>query len=569
MSDDNIAIKKELMAAGLADPMLFFRTFLPHWFSKPIPWAHRGVVAILLRQTDFLLQFGEERWPDGTTYHWSREDLNKIIEYFVWREDPTKDDPTAEGYQPGIPLFSLHENEDGSLRLDLSVSQFTQVVWPRGFGKTTLINATNIIKIVYKLRKFIVYLSETGPHAKMQLSNIKRELESNQTLISVFGKQKPERSDEEHWREDFFETLGGVALTGRGRGGQVRGLLHGTERPDDITIDDVEDTESVETPLQRMKTLQWFKADVEPALNQIKGNGSITMIGTLLHREALIPKIMGDPDWISVVFGAIAPNSEPLWPEYMTLSQLEKKKQSFARVGMLEDFYREFLSRLFSSSTAKFKGPFIIQLMVRTQFVAVAEVIDPAISDDPLADFCAFAVTGMTERGMHHVLEVAGDKGMSPRDQIEKFFELHFKWDPTHHGVEAIAYQKALVHLLKEEQFRKAKVWGAKAYFHIEPITHGTKNKITRVEGVLAPRYSAGYISHQQHFPLLETQLLEWPSNKKDFPDAVAMATTLLDPFAALAFDPTEVGLDGEELPINDPLARDQYEPLDDREYAI
>lgn len=552
-----------IMRATFEDPILFFRTFLPHWFSLPISWAHRGMVAIVLRQTDFLLKFGKEQWPSGE-FEWTRAELDKIIKFFVWREDPTKDDPSKPDYQPGIPLFILHE-EEGGLRLELQVARFTQVVWPRGFGKTTTLNAATIYKVVFRLRRYIMYLSETATHANKQIDNIKRELSSNEALIEVFGVQKPERNDEEIWRQDFFETRTGIAVAARGRGGQVRGSLHRNARPDDIVVDDVEDLESVATEEQRKKTLTWFKADVEPALNQVTKEGTITMIGTLLHREALIPTIMGDPDWISIVFGALAPDGSALWENYMTVEELEKKKLSYVRAGMLVNFYMEYLSKLTSDATAKFKGPFRYQLMTRTEFVGVALVEDPAISDDKeKADFCAFAVTGITAKGQHHVLHCDGQKGMSPRDQIEEYFRLHYLWQPTHHGIEAVAFQKALVHIMREEMFRKAKTMGPSSYFEITPILHGKTGKILRVEGTLAPRYASGYITHQKPFPLLEQQLLDWPNDKKDLPDVVAMCVTLLDPFAALAFDPTILDANGVEMQIDDVLARDQYEALDD-----
>lgn len=548
------------MSATYADPPLFMRTFLPHWFKKKISWAHRGLLAILLRRTDFLLNFGVEHWPEGDA-EWTKRDLAKIIKHFVWRE---KDE------DEGVPLFELREKEDGSYVLDLYIPPNCQVVWPRGFGKTTIINAANIFKIVFKMRKFLVYLSETATHANKQLENIKHELTTNHALIAVFGVQKPQRADEEIWRQDFFETTGGVALTGRGRGGQVRGLLHHNERPDDITVDDVEDRDSVATQEQRDKTLSWFYADVIPALNQITKEGVINMVGTFLHREALIPKVMGDEDWVSVVFGAIDPDGEPLWPEYMTHADLEKKKRAYVRVGKLAEFEREFKSNLKVKEGAKFKGPFIITRMSRDDFIAVALAQDPAISEDLESDpdFCAFAVTGITARGHHHVLDVYGRQGMTPREQIDKFFELHRIWRPTHHGIEAIQYQRALIHLCKEEMFRMAaKGLGNSAYFEITPILHGKTGKIQRVEGILAPRYSAGYISHQAVFPELEVQLLEWPRNKKDFPDVVSMAVSLLDPYASTAYQPEDILENGATVP-SDPLAKDVYEPLDEEYFA-
>jgi hypothetical protein len=226
----------------------------------------------------------------------------------------------------------------------------------------------------------------------------------------------------------------------------------------------------------------------------------------------------------------------------------------------------EYLSKLVVTEDAKFKGPFHYVIMRREEFIARALVIDPAISKKENADFCALGVTGMTERGQHHVLDMYGKKGMTPREQIDKFFELKLLWDTTHQGVEAIAYQRALVHLIREEQFRKAKLFGQKAYFEVTPITHGQQGKIPRVEGILQPRYAAGYISHQRLFPELEAQLLEWPNDKKDFPDVVAMCISLLDPYAALAFQPGNTDIEGNEIVVN-PLAQDVYEELDDDEF--
>jgi hypothetical protein len=188
-------------------------------------------------------------------------------------------------------------------------------------------------------------------------------------------------------------------------------------------------------------------------------------------------------------------------------------------------------------------------------FPSRAIACDPAISDKKTSDYFALGVVGMTPNGIIHVLDVFMDRGLTPKQQVDKFFELHFLWDCTHHGVEAVAYQKALIHLLKEEMFRRARTRGSSAYFEITPIIHGNTGKIERVEGVLSPRYLAGYVTHQRRFPEYETQLLEWPNGKKDGPDVVAMAITLLDPFAAFANN-----MPGDE---EDRLSKDYFPPLD------
>jgi len=88
-----------------------------------------------------------------------------------------------------------------------------------------------------------------------------------------------------------------------------------------------------------------------------------------------------------------------------------------------------------------------------------------------------------------------------------------------------------------------------KYYFEPIPIYHSQK-KILRVEGILAPRYAAGYITHARHFPEYEAQLADWPNSKLDGPDVVTMAVSLLDPHAPEASGDKD-------------LAEDEYEPLE------
>jgi hypothetical protein len=517
------------------------------------------MLAILTKQVDWLLNFGEEIWPAGKGI-WTQDQLEQIIKYFIWQSDPT--DPSS----PMQPLFVADRTEDGTIQaLHLYFSNRMLFIMPRGISKTTLVNAHELREIVQHDTQFLVYLSETATHAELQLETVKRELETNSLLRTVYGNKKPERTDPERWSQKWIETIDGIAIAAKGRGGQVRGMNHRSNRPSEIIFDDVEDKESVKTEEQRDKSSIWLKADVEQALPQIEGktSGRLIGMGTVLHHDSLLLRLSRDPEYITVRFGAVlpdrdstAPSDEDMtWLGYMDAEKYRKKRQSFIRGGMAAEFAMEYLSSTkFAGEGAKFAGPFKYAEMNHLQFPARAIVIDPAISDKKDSDLCAFGVVGMTNQGLIHVLDVFMERGMTPREQIDKYFELKFKWDCTLHGVEAIAYQRALIHLLKEEMFRRGKIMGPKAYFEITPIMHGKTAKIPRVEGVLATRYAAGYVTHQRCFAELEEQFLDWPNGLKDGPDVVAMAVTLLDPLAAFAYDP--------ESADEDKLSRDTMEPL-------
>lgn len=509
------------------DPVDFCKTFLGHNFSKPMPWVHRGILAIITRKTDFLLKYGE---------------LDKIIAHFVWSEDPDDEDA------PTHAIFHARYADAGEIiAVDIDYTKYSMLMMPRGFSKTTLVGqAAMLYLILFLERKFIVYLSETSGHSEMQINNVKAELEANEIIRAVFGNLVPDRYDSRKWTATMFETTSDVVVMCRGRGGQVRGLNHKGNRPDTIMFDDVEDKESVRNAAQRAKTVDWFYSDVMPALPAMDETATIIGLGTLLHPEALLKVLERDPEWTSMVFAAIDNDGDPLWADNMTLEELERKKKSYALAGKLGSFYMEYMSMIRADEEQKFRKEFfIIDPFVREELISTALVIDPAISEEKdTADYCALAAVGMSEKGKIGVVDVFAKIGMSPREQVNKFFEMSKSNEATLHGVESIAYQKALVHLLREEMFRKHH------YFEIQCITHGRTAKDERILGVLQARYANNYIVHARRFPMLEAQLLDYPNGKKDLPDVVAMAITLLDPYAAAAADP--------DLDLGD----DEYEPL-------
>lgn len=544
---------REIYQRGLEDPVYFCRVILSSWFPKKMPWLHRGLLALMTRQTEFLLHFGNEQWRDEEAT-WTYRDLAKVFRHFVWSENP--DDPTA----PRHPVFKPVWNAAGTqiLEVEMQVSQIQQEIIPRGFSKTTLCNAVVLRNVCYALERFMVFIAETGPHAASQLGNVKEQLEINELLKQVYGVLAPSRNDSHVWRETEAHTLNDVWIVSRGRGGQVRGLNRGGRRPGLVIVDDVEDEESVLTDEQRKKTVKWFMRAVRPVLPRDNPNAFIQVLGTLLHSECMLATLSRDPTVITTTFGSIDPDGDMLWASHMSRRQYNALRESYKAVGELAGFIREFDSRISDEDSRIFDTSRILYVAkgIR-QFVSRAIALDPAISEELTADFSAYAVVGMEDSGLLHLLDFYLKKGMRPREQVDKFFEMAVFWECTAHGVEATSYQKALVHLIKEEMFRKSAVYGNAAYFEIKPIIYGhDRDKITRVQGVLSPRFTAGYITFQHRFPDLESQLEDWPAGKLDGPDVVAMAITLLDPVAGAALPGGLSGDAGGKVPGTDEWGR-------------
>lgn len=535
-------LKTQLLELYFKDRVAFCRDILPHWFPKPMPWFHRGILAILVKNADFLLHFGEETWEDGTC-RWTKKGLAKIVKHFQYPVDPTDEN------SPMAPIFKVRYAGDGRtpVAIDMVLGQYTNLIIPRGFSKTTLVNAAVLSQVLYEETKFTVYIGHAQHHADTQLQNVAGELEANEKVIALWGNLVPDRQSSTKWTQSEIETSTGVTVMSKGRGSQIRGLNKGGNRPDHEIEDDIEDEDSVLTETQRDKTLTWHKAGVEPSLKKIGTPGRMTSLGTILHPDCLVMKLAKDPRYTTVKFGATLQdadgNLEPLWSERMSLKDIEKERTSFARAGKLFQFGMEYESTIRLEDKVKFKAANVQQYKFLTpeefqsQFVARALCVDPAISEDSKADYCAFGVVGISpEKGRFHVAEVFMKRGMPASEVYEKYFELSLRWGTNRHGVEGVAYQKSLVHGLREQMFRRGH------YFEIDEkvggrMTGTMKNKFVRVEGIIQPRYAAGLVTHNQRWPEYESQLLDWPHGKKDGPDVIAMCFALLDPYAGLALD--------------------------------
>jgi hypothetical protein len=526
---------REAVIESADDPAFFCRFFLRHWFPTPLSWFQLGLLALVTRKVSFL---------EKPQY---AEAVPKLLEFFKYMADPSDPDSLE------LPVFQ--QGPDGLIMVAGPNNNF---IIPRGFSKTTTLNAANLYDSVSDGTTFCVYISESGTHAQTQLSNIRHELETNAVLRQAYGNVVPTRADSEKWTSDQLQLRNGAILVARGRGSQVRGINFRARRPNKILLDDVEDKESVSTPEQRAKVIDWFYGAVAPAGNEMSGAREsedrvqeplqITLLGTLLGPETLLTKVAEDPTFNTVRFGAVLPNGEMLWEYKLNRADYDRKRQQYLRVGQLSSFALEYDSTVRADEDAKFSkhNVQIYAPVPRSDLVQVAMALDPAISDRPGADHTALVVAGRRESdGMIWMLDEWGGVGKKPREKIDMFFEMSLRWGVTKHGIEAVAYQRALIFLMQEEMARRQR------FFTIEPIFQGAaQRKDDRIVGILAPRYANAYIRHRRPLPGLEGNLLDWPNGKKDFADAAAMALTLLGESQMLVMP-------------GDAITQDQYEPLD------
>jgi hypothetical protein len=550
MTDTNENLLYAAVERSAHDPAFFCRFFLREWFPTPMPPFHLGMLALKTRKVAFL-----DEYPEAHEF---------LLNEYKYLADPSDPD-SAE-----LSVF-MYDNE-GKIMM-VSGPNTAQII-PRGFSKTTIENAGNLYELLTDGTIFCVYISESQDHAERQLGNVKRQLETNSLLRAAYGNVVPTRADSEKWGASEIQLKNGAILLARGRGSQIRGLNYNARRPNRITLDDVEDKESVATAQQRTKVSDWFYGDVVPAGNEMEEDvvydgGSpqqelqITVHGTLLHAESLLITLQRDITFNHVRFGAKLPDGNMLWPQKMSEPSYTFKKERYRRNGKLAEFAREYDStiRVEEDALFQFRDITLYQPTKVDDLLIRAMACDPAISDQPGRDHTAISVGGRKENGALWVLDVWGGLGVTPTQLIDKFFEWQRLFKTHLNGIESQQYQKALIYLMREEMARR------QHFFNIVPIVQGSdKSKDDRIAGILQPRYSNGYVRHAKPLPLLETQLMDFPNGKKDYADATAMMFSLLGETQALAAPEGAIGQDEfEPLPA---LALSPYNPANSQVFT-
>lgn len=176
-------------------------------------------------------------------------------------------------------LFAITEDED----LPLAV-----VVAFRGSAKSTIMTMSYPIWAIVgrQQKKFVIIASQTQYQARVHLTNIKRELESNELLANDLGPFVEQR--EEWGSTSLFIPKYNARITAISTEQSVRGIRHGARRPDLIIADDVEDMNSVKTREGRNKTFDWFTGEIIPAGDTYTKR---IAIGNLLHEDSLLMRL--------------------------------------------------------------------------------------------------------------------------------------------------------------------------------------------------------------------------------------------------------------------------------------
>jgi hypothetical protein len=127
--------------------------------------------------------------------------------------------------------------------------------------------------------------------------------------------------------------------------------LHGaltSARVDLLLVDDILDPECVDTPKNRQKVSEWFRA---VALGRLSANAKIIIIGNAFHPDDLLHELSKKKGWKWVRFPVKTPDGRISWPEQWSQKRIDK---ALADMGPAE-FARQLLCKSRDDDESRFK----------------------------------------------------------------------------------------------------------------------------------------------------------------------------------------------------------------------
>ena len=488
-------------------PLEFGRHFLPHYFTCRPPAFHRE----LCRQWQVLV---------------------------MKRKNPTR----AESLE----------------KMRTAKGRRLVIAAPRGHGKSTVMSLQNVLHAaLYGYKTYILLVSDTEAQAVSFLDAVKAELEDNDLLQAAFGAQKGKV-----WKSSSILLQNGCRIDAVGSGQKLRGRRCGPRRPDLILLDDIENDEEVRQRENREKLAAWFFGAVSKAGDRYT---DIVLIGTALHYDSLLMRLLKNPAYRALRFQAVIRFSDnPLWERWQALytDLADEEREQTARqffqshkTEMLRDtavlwpakltyydlmcmrvsegdsaFWQEMQNVpadpercLFPESWLQYYDPAAVDFSQGFRFFAFC---DPSLGKTDASDYSAFiTLAEEISTGTLYVLEA--DLGRRAPDVLIADILQHSRLLRQRYGsgfcllgIESNQFQWLLKEQLRKESARVGE------YLPLcEVQSRGSKESRIRA---LQPYVRNGYLRFCRSHVLLLEQLRQFPLGRHDDgPDALQGAVEL------------------------------------------
>lgn len=448
-----------------------------------------------------------------------------------------------------------------------SPDRFVAIAAPRGHAKSTAITlGYGLATLLFRERKFMLLVSDTEAQASLFLGTFKQELQDNQELIELFNLKKNDKGIVQFVKDTetdiIVECSDGYRfrIIAKGAEQKLRGLIWDGSRPDIIMCDDMENDELVMNKDRRDKMRRWFKGALLPCRSD---NGIVRMVGTILHADSLLERLMPNPSdkmtvqeelkqyskrkgmWKTVKYRAHNNDfSQLLWDSKKSTNDFKMLYEDAVKDGTTDIYSQEYLNEPIDETVAFFKRGDFIPLKEEDRKLPLNYYItvDLAISQEERADYSVFLIAGVDENKTIHVKNVIRER-LDGKDIVDTLLTLQRMYKPEAVGIEDMQVSKSIGPFLNEEMIK------TNTYLTLVPLKPGGKDKPTRARSIQARLRAHGvkFEKEGDWYPSFEEECLTFPRGKHDDQvDTFAYLGIMLDLLI--------------EAPTTEELANEEYE---------
>lgn len=401
------------------------------------------------------------------------------------------------------------------------------VAAPRGFAKSTVCSVIYPIWVALTQNSFkhIMIVSASESLAVELLRKIKREFETNETLIKYFGDLRTEKWSETHIVVKNLDGGSGFTITAKGAGAQIRGF-----RPDCMILDDIETDEGVESEEQRSKLKDWlFKS----ALNTLLPHGQLIMVGTILSPLSLLSELLEtQKDWNRIKYmaykDAVEKEGYELWPSLWPHEAMQKRKREIGSFS----FACEFMNSPVEQGALPIKERHIRLWKDVPEDMACYMAIDPAYSENENADYKVCVLVGVDGSNNRYLIDYV----RTHADMNTFMHHCMNIWRAYSHKVVSLGVPCSG----PESEFYRSFTEYAHRNGFFPPIVQlknvfkdqtgaSHRKKVQRIIAALQPIFEAGKYYIGEHHEEARSELLSIGASKHDdVVDALAYAESLV-----------------------------------------
>ena len=505
--------------------------------------------------------------------------LQFAIEYFSEAGNPGNDgnwDGFDVADKSESPEFHKEINEIMSEVSSEKVNAQVAVAAPRSHAKSSYLSkAFPIHQIVYRLRKYVMIISETPTVSKGNMEWVRNQMKYNDKLRNDFGallspKDQANAQDNSEsfiaWYQDGDRKRQVALVEAASTGQALRGRNWNGSRPDLIVCDDLEDARpggNASTPEQRANLRNWFSQTVVP-LGDPKGERTaIVYMGTTVHFDALLIQVLYHrSDFETRIYRAIIdePTNADLW-EQCRLIYVDRDNPD--RKADADTFYKEHEAELLAGSrvlwndvqplyklmkwkwdngskafnTEYMNNPIDEESMIFNPETftywddnhpdkafnhadhTISMGVDFAMGKKERGDYSAISVVARNkESGIVYVVDSYGER-VKPDKFIEKIVEMTLHWEPDAIAVESQAAQEFFADMLKVELANA----GYPSYTRLKKIFQRTRKEL-RIEAMLPSVENKTIQFSRKHSLLLEQFERYGQGGHDDLPDSLTMS---------------------------------------------